>query len=182
MLNIQNSLATVPRLNLTPQVSISPVITSGSAYTSGFQVGPIMHLQNVVRQNGNVFQDGGVGFGQAELHSVKILDASGQNAPIDVWFFAASPTLTNAGDHTAYSITGANAKAAGVQGAISVGVSYSASGAAGVSSDGGNLSLNCYVPTSSTTPNDLYAVAIVRGTPTYTSTTALTFIYNFYAD
>lgn len=179
-LSIQNSLSTTPRLSLTPQVVVTPLITSGSAYASGNQIGGVMQLKNVVRQNGNLFQDGGPGYGQAELHSVKIVDATGQNAPIDLLFFSSSPV--NPGNKTAWNITGANALAAGIQGAISVGTSYAASTSTGVSTDGANASLNCVVLSTSTTPNDLFAIAVVRGTPTYTSTGALSFIFNFYAD
>ena len=174
-------LSWAPRVNITKQVAVTPTIST-SAYVSGYQLGGIMTLAGVVRQDSNT-----VGVSQAELHSVTILDQSGQNAAIDIQFFSVSPTLTNAGDHTAYSISGANLVAltgnipAG-QAAISVGTTYSSSAAASISTDGINLSKNIVVPFTSATPNSIYAVAVVRGTPTYTSTTALTFIFNFYVD
>lgn len=177
----QALLSWVPRINITKQILSTPTITASSPYVSGYQIGGIMTLSNVIRQDSN-FNGTGTGFGQSELHSVKVIDSIGQDQKYDIWIFSSSPTLTNAGDFTAFSITGANALAAGLQGAVSVGATYSASAVAAVSTDGQNLSLNCIVPSSATNPTNLYAVAIVRGTPTFTGTGNLTFLFNFYMD
>lgn len=179
-MTIQNTLAWVPRLNLTPQQVSTPTIST-SAYTSGFQIGGIMKIDNMVRQNSNNNGDA-TGFGSAEIHSLKIADNSTNNAPIDLWFFGLSPTLTNAGDHTAFSITKAHQLSALYQGAINIGTTWSNSAVACGSTDGANVSLNILIPSSSTTPNSFYVVAIIRAGATYTSTTSLSFIYNSYSD
>lgn len=168
------TLSWVPRINITKTITVVPVISTTPAYTSGDQLGDIMILTDVIRQ------DRQVGFGQAELHSVTILDGSLQNAAIDIWFFNTSPTVTST-DNTAFSMTDAN-QAAQCIGAISVGTSYSASALNSTTTDGINLSKNLQVAGTATIPTNLYAIAIVRGTPTYTATNALKFLFSFYVD
>lgn len=168
------TLSWVPRLNITKTVPVVPTITASSAYAPGNQIGGIMTLTDVVRQDPNV------GYGQAELHSVTILDGGLQSAAIDIWFFNQSPTVTST-DKTAFSMSDAN-QAAQCVGAISIGTSYSASALNSTSTDGGNIGKNFQVAGTSATPTNLYAIAIVRGTPTYTSTTDLKFLFSFYID
>ena len=168
------TLSWVPRINITKTIAVVPTITSGSAYASGNQIGGIMTLTDAIRQDSNV------NFGQSELHSVTILDAGLQNAAIDIWFFNQSPTVTSA-DKQAFSMSDGN-QAAQCIGAISVGTSYSASALNSVSTDGINLSKNFQVASTATNPTNLYAIAISRGTPTYTSTTDLKFLFSFYVD
>lgn len=169
------NLSSVPRINITKNIQVTPTITASSAYASGNQIGGIMTLTDVLRQYTNA-----PGVSQAELHSVTILDGSKQDAAIDIWFFNQSPTVTST-NKTAFAMTAANHQAQCI-GAISVGASYSDAAAVSTSTDGVNLSKNFYVPSTAATPTNLYAIAIVRGTPTYTSTTSLSFLFNFYVD
>jgi hypothetical protein len=67
-------------------------------------------------------------------------------------------------------------------GAVSVGTAYSASALNSVSTDGKNLGLVINVAGSASAPTSVYAIAVVRGTPTYTSTTDLQFQFSFYID
>lgn len=168
------TLSWVPRLNITKTVSVTPTVSTTPAYTSGDQVGGIMTLTDVVRQDSNM------GYGNIELKSVTILDASLQSIAIDLWFFKVSPTVTSS-DNVAFSMTDAN-QAAQCIGAISVGTSYSASALNSTSTDGKNIGMCLQVPGSSATPTNLYAIAIVRGTPTFATTDALQFQFSFYVD
>lgn len=168
------TLSSVTRLNITKTVSIVPTISTSPAYTSGDQLGGIMILTDVVRVDTNT------GYAQAELHSVTILDGSKQDAAVDVWFFNQSPTVTST-DNGAFAMTAANLAAQCI-GAISIGSSYSDAAAVSVSADGKNIGLNLQSLNTGTAPTNLYAIAIARGTPTYTSTTALRFLFSFYVD
>ncbi len=166
----------VPRINITKTVAVTPTISTSPAYTSGDQLGGIMTIPNVVRQDSNT------GIGSCELRSVTILDADKQNAAIDIWFFKVSPTVTSA-DNGAFAMTAAN-QAAQCIGAISVGTSYSGAAAVSTSSgaEGRNIGLPMNIAFTATANTSVFAIAIVRGTPTYTTTTSLQFQFSFYID
>lgn len=164
----------VPRINITKMIAVTPTISTSPAYTSGDQLGGIMTLSNVVRQDSNT------GIGSCELHSVTILDGGLQSAAIDLWFFSISPTVTST-DNAAFSMSDANLAAQCI-GAISVGTSYSASALNSVSTDGKNIGLCMNVPFTNTANTNIFAIAVVRGTPTYVSTTDLQFQFSFYID
>jgi hypothetical protein len=163
-----------PRINITKSVTVVPTIST-SAYSTGYQIGGIQELTDVVRQDPS-----GLGAGVAEIHSVSIIDGNKQDQPIDIWFFSTSPTLTNAGDRTAFSISAANAKAAHAK-CISIGQSYSDSAVASASTDGRNVGLVISVPYTSATPKSIFAVAVIRGSATF-SALGLQFEYDFYVD
>lgn len=163
------TLSWVPRVTIEKNISATPTITASSAYVSGNQLGGIMTLVDVVRTDNNIKQ------GTALLTEVTILDADSQNAAIDIWFFSVSPTLVSS-DHAAFNITDANLAAQCI-GVVSVGSAYSASSSNSISSTT-NLNKSVSVPSGTT----IYAVAIVRGTPTYTTTTSLQFKFNFLVD
>lgn len=168
------TLSPVPRINVTKTVSVVPTISTSPAYTSGDQLGGIMTLVDVVRQ------DSGTGIGTSELHSVTILDGDKQDVAIDIWFFNVSPTVTST-DNAAFSMSDAN-QALQCIGCVSVGTSYSDAALNSTSSDGKNIGLVLQANGTSATPTNLYAIAIVRGTPTYTTTTNLKFLFSFYID
>lgn len=168
-----SNLSPVPRINVTKTVSVTPTIST-SQYTSGDQVGGIMTLTDVVRQ------DTGTGYGNSELKSVTILDADAQSAAMDIWFFKVSPTVTST-DNAPFSMSDAN-QAAQCIGAISIGTAYSASALNSTSTDGKNIGIAMEIFGTSSTPTSIFAIAIVRGTPTYSTTTALQFQFSFYMD
>lgn len=176
------TLSWVPRLNITRTISVVPTISTSPAYTTGDQIGGIMTLTDVVRQDGTVNQgiNNGLMAGQAELHSVTILDGGKQDAAIDIWFFNTSPTVTSV-DNGAFSMSDAN-QAAQCIGAISIGTAYSDAALNSTSSDGKNIGLNLQVAASATSPTNIYAIAIIRATATYTATTDLKFLFSFYVD
>lgn len=163
----------VTRITITKEVAVTPTIST-SAYTSSDQIGGIMTIPNVVRQNSNT------GYGSCELRSVTILDADVQSAAIDIWFFSISPTVTST-DNAPFSMSDAN-QAAQCIGAISVGTSYSASLLNSTSTDGKNIGLPINIPIANAANTNVFAIAVVRGTPTYTTTTSLQFQFSFYID
>lgn len=164
----------VPRINITKTVSVTPTITASSAYSAGLQLGGIMTLADVVRQ------DSGTGVSSCELHSVTILDGAKQDAAIDIWFFNQSPTVTSV-DHGAFAMTKSNLQSQAI-GAISIGTTYSDAAAVSQSTDGVNLGKIFTIANTAASPTNVYAIAICRGTPTYTTTSDLKFLFSFYID
>lgn len=162
----------IPRINATPVIPVTPVIST-SAYTSGDQVGGIMTIPNVIRQNSNM------GFGSCELVSVTILDKAKQDIAMDIWIFKVSPTLVSS-DNAPFDMTDAN-QATQCVGIVAVGSAYSDSVSNSTSSTV-NLNLPINVAGTSATPSSFFAVAIVRGTPTYTSTSDLQFQFGIFVD
>lgn len=177
------TISFVPRINFTKTVSVTPTIST-SAYTSGDQVGGIMTIPDVVRQDNvgalaasNASSNGS---GVAELHSVTILDGDKQDSAMDIWFFKVSPTVTST-DNAAFAMTKANQFAQCI-GAVSVGATYSDAAAVSTSTDGGNIGKIMQVTGTSTTPNSIFAIAIIRAAATHTTTTSLQFQFSFYVD
>lgn len=165
----------VPRVNITRVVAVTPVITAG-AYNAGDQLGSIMAIPDVIRQDTQSIVNK---IGDNELVSVTILDKAKQDAEMDVWFFNQLPTLVSA-DHAAFNISDSElvAKCIGV---VSLGVTYSDSVSNSVTTSV-TLNLPMQVPGTSATPTSVFAVAVNRGTPTYTSTSDLQFQFGFFVD
>lgn len=172
----------VPRLTIQSPVEVTPTIST-SAYTAGDQVGGVMTLTNVVRNDPNTSVSGdrgtpttsGAGLGTATLTEITVLDKAGQNAAFEVWFFKSSPTITSV-DNGAFNLTDANSFAACI-GHVNVGATYSTSSSNSVSTTS-NLNKSIFAASGST----IYAVAKTTGTPTYGSTSDLKFIFNFLVD
>lgn len=167
----------VGRYNITQTITVTPLMTA-SSYSSGFQVGGIMELKPAIRQDTSAGPNF-VGIGASELVEITILDKASQNSAIDIFFFNVSPTLIST-DHTAFNLTDANLVAACI-GVVSVGLAYSASASNSVSSTP-NLNKPLQVPGTSATPTSIFAVAVIRGAPTYTSTSDLQFQFSFFID
>lgn len=170
----------VKRINASRVVEVTPTITANSAYVSGNQLGGIMQITDVIRQDSNMK------LGQSELVGVTILDSNKQDVQIDVWFFKVSPTLASA-DHAAFNITAAN-QALQCIGSVKLGVfpgtTTSNYSDATVCSNSSNPNLNdlFQVDFAAAASTSVFAVAIVRGTPTYTTTSALKFQFKFFLD
>lgn len=163
-----SNLPWVKRINASKVVSVTPTIST-SAYATGDQIGGIMTLTDAVRFDSNESK------GFSELVSVTILDSSKQNADIDVWFFKTSPTVTSV-DNGAFAMTAAN-MAAQCIGVVSAGVAYSDAAAVSVSS-----TCNLNLPLQVASGSNIYAIAVVRGTPTYATTSALQFQFGIFLD
>lgn len=168
------TISWVPRLNVTSTITAAPTITANSAYVSGYRLGSIMSFPYAVREDTNLLT------GVSQLVEVTILDKDKQDAAIDLWLFNASPTIASA-DHAAFSMTAANLVATSL-GYVSVGSAYSDAATVSCSTTS-NLGKIIQIPSTLTTgATTLYAVAVVRGTPTYTTTTSLQFQLSFYID
>lgn len=167
-----NNLSWVPRINASKIVTVTPTIST-SAYTSGDQIGGIMTLTDVIRQDSNSR------FGTSELIGVTILDNSKQDAAINIYLFNTSPTITSV-DNGAFAITYANLQAQSI-GVVSVGTTYADASAVSVSSTQ-NLNKMLQVANTATNPTNVYAVAVIQAAKTYTTTTSLTFQFEFFLD
>lgn len=144
--------AAVPAVTIT--TSTSP------AYSTGDQIGGINTIANAVVRN----------FKTGTLIDVVIIDKDGQNAAIDVYLFSASPTLVST-DNAAFSISDSEA-AAKLLGFVSVAATdYSSTAQNSIASPAAPKPIVIQPSAESTS---IYAVLVSRGTPTYTSTSALT--------
>jgi hypothetical protein len=153
------------------EVWVTPTISTSPAYTSGDQIGGIMTIAPALRpvnpNSGTTAETTGT------LTTVKILEISAQKAAIDIFFFNALPTIISV-DNGAFNI--ANAEWAKWIGTFSAGTSYvEAKAATNAGSTDRNVNLDLELVGTST----LYAVAVVRGTPTYTSVSGLSFGFFF---
>lgn len=145
-------------------VEVTPTITAG-AYSSGDQVGGIQTLTGV-----NLDGGGSPGW----LRSVTILDKAQQKKAIDLFFFDESPTITSADGDTV-------AIADAVMADTCIG--HVTIAAADYKDIGSTSSVACTrVSDCLLKPfkdGKVYVVAVVRDTPTYTSTSDLVFRYVF---
>lgn len=148
----------------TVPLSGTPTITASSAYVSGYCLGGLNTLSNAVRSHGP---------GSATVQSVIITDLSTQDVNIDAYFFDANPTSSTLTDHAACAI--ASADAGKVIGFLHV-TDWDPAGI-GVG-ETGNYPLSFGLPSGTT----LYMQLIVRDAPTYTSTSAISYIVNLIED
>lgn len=178
------TLSWVPRINVTKTVSITPIIST-PAYAAGDQLGAIMELTNVIRQDrqsGGMSAASATGEGYSELAGITILDADKQDSIFDIWFFNTSPTVTSV-DNGAFSMSDANQKLQCI-GTVICTTSNGGYSDAALNSTGewSNINKILRVPQTASVPTSVFAIAIARGTPTYTTTTALQFQFHFYVD
>lgn len=162
------SLSWVPRISIKKVIPATPTITANS-YVTGDRLGSIMTLTDVVRNDLNI------GAGTCRLESIHIIDKAAQSPVIDIWFFNALPTIASA-DRTAFDLTDANALLS--IGAVSIGASWSNSTSNGVNIGNGNLGKIMQISTGT----NIYAVAIMRSSATFASTTDVTFQFGFEVD
>lgn len=137
------------------QVSIvvTPTVTASSAYATGNNLGTIQTLTGAVRLSG----------GTALLQKVVLNFKSAQTAQTDVLIFNASPSGSTFTDKTAVSV--ATADFDKLVGVVHVADCTSAGTPTICQATGLALSVKA-VGTA-----NLYAVAVTRGTPTFTATT-----------
>lgn len=143
--------------------SATPTITSGSAYASGDLIGGKLTFSNAVLSS----------LRHAEIVGATLLDASKQNADIDLVLFSADPSSTTFTDDSAFAVHADDlAKVIAVVKfrASSDYVSFSANSVAIV-----DTVAKRFRTTGTASPYDsLFGALVSRGTPTYTSTSALT--------
>jgi len=143
-------------------VSATPTITAG-AYSAEDIVGGVQTLTDAARVAGK----------EVVLESIVITDLAKQNAAFDIFFFDREPTNGTYTDNVALDID--DADMAFCIGYVSLsGYANSADSSVGALRNIGlGLSPNA---------SNLYAIAKCTGTPTYASTSDLTFKYFFLRD
>jgi hypothetical protein len=140
-------------------VSATPTV-SLSAYTASYVIGSKLTLSNAVRVAG----------GSGVISSVTITDTSKQNAKMDVIFFQSDPTGSTFSDQSPLSL--ATADLTKSPGAVTVEAydykTLSGNSVATIAPVGIVFDID--------SGSDLFACLVNRGTPTYTSTSALSLI------
>jgi hypothetical protein len=144
---------------------VTPVISSGVAYTINDQVGGLIEITSV---------GDGTNSSSVTLQSIVVCDKSTQAAALQFFFFDQDPNETSV-DNGALSIpdasTGFN------NGFVNI-----------ASADYQTLALNCVATARniglkmSTSTGKLFVLVRTTGTPTYGSTSDLTFRFSFFVD
>lgn len=132
-----------------------PTITSGSAYAAGQAIGSTITMPKM--------QD----FGFGTILNLALIDKSNQKSAIDVLIFN-QPLASPQTDKTTLSITAADA--ANLIGHIAL----VAGDYADLSASASATKYNLWMAAAGGVDNNVYVQLVSRGTPTYTSTTALT--------
>lgn len=141
-------------------VAVVPIIST-SAYVSGYTVGGIQTLTNIVSPRG-----AGI------LHSLTIMDKSNQKAPFDILLFDVSPIGSTTTDHAAFAWGGTDDQHLIGRIAVATGDYISVGSSPEAICQKASLDLSL----QSSSGFDIYAVAVTSGTPTYTAG-ALRFVW-----
>lgn len=148
--------------------SVTPTISASSIYASGDQLGGIMTISNAVRNLG----------GTGLLKGITVIDGDNQGAKIDVLIFKSSPTVSSS-DNAAIDIAASELVSKLLCRVTIDTTDYTTVKAATNAEATKECSRSIEAASDS---RDLYAVAVVRGTPTYTTTSALTFKFDILQD
>ena len=150
----------------TAQVSFTPTITSGSAYSAGYTMGGIQTISNAMR----------VSSGKGTIASLLVTDASNQKSAIDILFFDSTPSGGTYTDRAALVLAAADLPklVRKVSVAASDYVTYGSYAIADIGAICKAISANG--------GTSLYALIVCQGTPTYTSTSALSLKVGLYRD
>lgn len=151
---------------ITTQTAVQTV-TASSAYTSGNAVGGLMTLPSATASNGN-----GSTSPSATLQSVLMYTKSAQAVSTDVFLFSANPSASTCTDKTAFSLAAADFDKV-------VGVAHINDWTSGGTPSIGQ-SQNLALPVVLASGTAMYACAVTRGTPTYTSTSDVELAYRLY--
>lgn len=141
--------------------TVTTTVEGVSAYSSGDRMGTVMTLSPICEKGGDL----------VSLESILIVDKAGISKAIDIMFFSSSPTIASA-DNAALDISDANM-------ALCIG-HVSVAAANYVTSASSSIAYlkdvnACMAPASTS----IYALAVIRATSTYLSTTDLTFTFVF---
>jgi hypothetical protein len=140
----------------TAAVTVTPTITSASAYASGQWLGGKLSFAGAARATPP---------GSGMVQSVVITDASKQNASIDLVLFNADPATTTITDKTTADINSADL------GKV-IGVVHLSDWTSGSTSSIGQAQQQA-IPFALPSGTTVYGAMIVRSTPTYGSTSAV---------
>lgn len=115
----------------------------------------------------------GVTFSSVAVTGLHVVDSAKQSAALNLYFFNSAPTL-NSVDNAAMNVTSPEMVSKLAFFMTIASASYVTSAGVTVGSSGENNSPHYLVPSSLSA---FYVLAQTTGTPTYNSTSALTFIY-----
>lgn len=142
-------------------IQVTPSISSGSAYTSGDQIGGLMDVANAALTSG----------GSGYVVGVTVVDKTqAQRAAMDIFFYDRS--ITTPGDNAAVNVS--DADQAYLQGFMAIGPYNTAFPGTPLNSVSSAYNIGLPFVLNGTS---LYALAVVRGTPTYGSTSDLIFTF-----
>lgn len=152
-------------------ITVTPTISTTPAYTSGDCLGGLMTLSNASRFDG----------GGGTINSIRILDKTqAQRAAMDLLFFSAS--VSPAGDNAACAFSDADmGNLVAVVSILTTDYNTAWPGtplnsvAFKPDTKTNTLPHNMAIPYFCSAGTSLYCQAVVRGTPTYTSTSDLVF-------
>lgn len=148
------------------RIQVTPTISSGSAYASGDVVGGQQTISNAARVSG----------GSGIIQSITVLDKTqAQRAAMDILFFDRSVTV--AADNAAVATS--DGDMVFCLGVVSIGPYNTAWPGTPLNSISTLINVGLPFVLNGT---DLFAVAVVRGTPTYGSTSDLVFSYTILQD
>jgi len=151
----------VEAANIPANIAVTPTVSTSPAYSSGDAVGGLQVLTGAIRLNA----------GTSLLRSITITDKGNQKVAFDIIFFNAAPTAPT--DNAAYATLGTDiAKVVGRVRILTT--DYDTVNSIGLASQ-----LNIGLVMASGATQNLWAIVVTTGTPTYASTTDLTFTYNF---
>lgn len=153
---------------------VSSLTTSAPAYSTGDVIGSVMTISGSATQEG---------LGEADLSSILqslvVLDPTGQSAALDIFFFNAPLTGTYT-DNIAFSPSSADMK--NCIGTVSVATGdYITAGSQSVAAGKNQANLGHVIKQSPPTvkqKNTIYAIAVSRGTPTYTNNLQIRFQFS----
>jgi len=148
-------------------VSLTPTslaVTASSAYSSGQFLGGLLTFTSATRLSA----------GSGLLQTAILADASKQNALVDLILFNANPSSTTVTDKTTADIAAADLPKV-------IGVAH-ITDCISLSTRGLCLAQTQAIPVTLASGTTLYGVMVVRGTPTYPSTSAVGLTLTFLQD
>lgn len=153
------------------QIIVTPTVSNNVAYSANDQVGGIMTLTAAIADLAD---------SAAELVSVCVTDQTAQSAALTIFFFDSLPTIASS-DNVAFDLLDAQMeKCLGHIKVAATDYQTSASNSEATVANCG-LIVKCREIDGDRvySSGKIYAVAKTTGTPTYLSTTALTFRFSF---
>lgn len=151
-------------------ISVTPTVSNGVAYAAGDLIGGKMTFTGAVKSS----------TGSGQLLSVRITDRNKQAADVELVLFSSNPSSTTFTDNGAFDIATADlSKVVAVIGMGSTArFAYTTPGVIYL----GNLLIPVRALSGASPGNTLYGALVSRGTPTYTSTSAITVTIAVMAD
>lgn len=139
-------------------VTVTQTVTSGSAYASGNAIGGVMTFAGLADR------------GFSTIMSLTVVDKSSQNAACDLFLFNQLPTGTVT-DKTAVALS--TADLLNCVAVVPIATTDYASGGTNGSVAAKVGKANLFIGVGGSSDNNVYGVLVSRGTPTFTSTSAI---------